>query len=65
MTEIRNSQITNLEISKGVFVIDAKKFTEIYEARCESVSVLSSGVKTRMELFLNKKDAIKENTVKS
>ena len=54
-----------IEISKGVYVTDDEKFTEIYEARCESVYVLSSGVKTRMELFLNKKDTIKENTVKS
>jgi hypothetical protein len=45
MTEIRKSQI---EISKGVFVTDVEKFMTVYNARCESISVLSEGVKTRI-----------------
>lgn len=49
-----------IEISKGVYVIDVDKFKEVYEARKDSVNVLSVGVKERMELY---KIAINENKV--
>jgi len=44
-----------IEISKGVYVIDVDKFKEVYEARKDSVNVLSVGVKERMELYKLKK----------
>jgi hypothetical protein len=44
-----------IEISKGVYVIDVDKFKEVYEARKDSVNVLSVGVKERMELYKFKK----------
>jgi hypothetical protein len=50
-----------IEISKGIFIVDLKKFTDIYNARLNAVSVLSEGVIERMELYLNKKDTIKGN----
>jgi len=40
-----------IEISKGVFVTDSKKFLEVYEARLNAVSVLSEGVLVRYELY--------------
>lgn len=40
-----------IEISKGVYVTDVDKFTTVYEARKDSVNVLSVGVKERMELY--------------
>lgn len=40
-----------IEISRGVTIVNLEKFLEIYEARCESVSVLSDGVIERMELY--------------
>lgn len=51
MKEILNSQITNIEISKGVYVTDVEKFTTVYEARKDAVDILSTGVKERMELY--------------
>jgi hypothetical protein len=50
-----------IKISEGVFIVDLKKFTDIYNARLNAVSVLSEGVIERMELYLNKKDTIKGN----
>jgi len=41
-----------IEISKGVYVTDVEKFTTVYEARCESVSILAEGVILRMEQYL-------------
>ena len=38
-----------------------KKFTDIYNARKDLLPILSDGVNERMELYLNKKDTIKEN----
>ncbi len=38
-----------IEISKGVFIVDLKKFTDIYNSRLNAVSVLSDGVIERME----------------
>lgn len=53
--KIRNSQIENLEISKGIYVTDVEKFTTVYEARKDAVPILSNGVKERMELYKLKK----------
>jgi len=33
MTEIRNSQIENIKISEGVYVVDSNKFLELCEVR--------------------------------
>lgn len=46
-----------MEISKGVIIVNLEKFLAIYEARCESVSVLADGVIERMEQY---KQAIDE-----
>lgn len=51
MTEIRNSQIENIKISDGIYVINKSKFLEVYEARKDAVNVLSEGVSERMELY--------------
>ncbi len=53
MTEIRNSQIENIKISEGVYVVDSKKFLDICEERSKAgvPSVLSEGVKIRLELY--------------
>ena len=53
MTEIRNSQIENINISEGVYVVDAERFLEICEIRSKDgvPSVLSEGVKIRKELY--------------
>ena len=50
-----------IEISKGVYIVDLKEFTDIYNARKDLLPILSDGVNERMELYLNKKDTIKEN----
>lgn len=57
--KIRNSQIENLEISQGVYVTDVEKFKTVYEARKDAVSVLSNGVKERMELYKLKISSLK------
>ena len=46
MTEIRNSQIENIKISEGVYVVDAERFLEICEIHTKDGvhSVLSEGV---------------------
>ena len=52
-----------IEISKGVYVTDVEKFTTVYNARCESVSVLSEGVIERKQLYdriITKNDSINE-----
>lgn len=53
MTEIRNSQIENIKISEGVYVVDAERFLELCEERSKDgvPSVLSEGVKIRKELY--------------
>ena len=53
MTEIRNSQIENIKISEGVYVVDAERFLEICEIRSKDgvPSVLSEGCKERLELY--------------
>ena len=61
MTEIRNSQIENINISEGVYVVDVERFLEICEIRSKDgvPSVLSEGVIERMELYekaINGKD---------
>jgi len=43
-----------IEISKGVFIVDLKKFTDIYNARKDLLSILSDGVNDRMELYKTK-----------
>ena len=50
-----------IQISKGVYIVDIKKFTDIYNARKDLLPILSEGVNERMELYLNKKDVIKGN----
>jgi len=45
-----------IEISKGVFIVDLKKFTDIYNARLNAVSVLSEGVIERMQQLKNIQD---------
>ena len=57
----QQSTIRELQISKGVYIVDLKKFTDIYNARKDLLPILSEGVNERMELYLNKKDTIKEN----
>ena len=47
-----------IKISEGVFIVDLKKFTDIYNARLNAVSVLSEGCKIRHEQYLK---AINEN----
>ena len=53
MTEIRNSQIENIKISEGVYVVDVERFLEICEIRSKDgvPSVLSEGCKIRKELY--------------
>jgi hypothetical protein len=53
MTEIRNSQIENIKISEGVYVVDSKKFLDICEERTKDgvPSILSEGCKIRLELY--------------
>ena len=53
MTEIRNSQIENIKISEGVYVVDVERFLEICEIRSKDgvPSVLSDGCKIRKELY--------------
>ena len=53
MTEIRNSQIENIKISEGVYVVDVERFLEICEIRSKDgvPCVLSEGVKIRKELY--------------
>ena len=53
MTEIRNSQIENIKISEGVYVVDVERFLEICEIRSKDgvPSVLSEGCKERLELY--------------
>ena len=58
---IFNDTYKMIEISKGVYIVDLKKFTDIYNARKDLLPILSDGVNERMELYLNKKDTIKEN----
>ena len=55
MTEIHNSRI---EISQGVYVVDSKKFLELCEERSKDgvPSVLSEGVKIRLELYERAKE---------
>jgi len=43
-----------IEISKGVYIVDLKKFTDIYNARKDLLSILSDGVNDRMELYKTK-----------
>lgn len=50
-----------IEISKGVFIVDLKKFTDIYNARKDLLPILSDGVNERMDFYLNKKNTIKVN----
>jgi len=38
-----------IEISKGVYIVDLKKFTDIYNARKDLLPILSDGVNERME----------------
>ena len=38
-----------IEISKGVYIVDLKKFTDIYNARKDLLPILSEGVNERME----------------
>ena len=59
MTEIRNSQIENIKISEGVYVVDVERFLEICEIRSKDgvPSILSEGCKIRLELY---KKAINE-----
>ena len=57
----QQSTIRELQISKGVYIVDLKKFTDIYNARKDLLPILSDGVNERMELYLNKKDVIKGN----
>ena len=40
-----------IEISKGVYIVDLKKFTDIYNARKDLLPILSDGVNERMELY--------------
>ena len=58
MTEIRNSQIENIKILEGVYVVDSKKFLDICEERTKDgvPSVLSEGVKIRKELYERAKE---------
>ena len=58
MTEIRNSQIENIKISEGVYVVDAERFLEICGIRSKDgvPSVLSEGVKIRLELYERAKE---------
>ena len=58
MTEIRNSQIENIKISEGVYVVDAERFLEICGIRSKDgvPSVLNEGVKIRLELYERAKE---------
>ena len=58
MTEICNSQIENIKILEGVYVVDSKKFLDICEERTKDgvPSVLSEGVKIRKELYERAKE---------
>jgi hypothetical protein len=47
-----------IKISEGVFIVDVAKFLDVYNTRCESISVLSEGCKIRHEQYLK---AINEN----
>lgn len=40
-----------IQISKGVYIVDLKKFTDIYNARKDLLPILSDGVNERMELY--------------
>ena len=53
MTEIRNSQIENIKISEGVYVVDVERFLEICEIRSKDgvPCVLSEMCKVRLELY--------------
>jgi hypothetical protein len=52
-----------IKISKGVFIVDLKKFLDVYLERSKEDTplILKAGVVERMELYLNKKDTIKGN----
>ena len=58
MTEICNSRIEKIKISEGVYVVDSKKFLDICEERTKDgvPSVLSEGVKIRLELYERAKE---------
>ena len=58
MTEIRNSQIENIKISEGVYVVDVERFLEICEIRSKDgvPSVLSEGCKERLKLYERAKE---------
>ena len=58
MTEIRNSQIENIKISEGVYVVDVERFLEVCEIRSKDgvPSVLSEGCKERLELYERAKE---------
>ena len=51
MTEIRNSQIENIKISPGVYVVDAVKFLEVSELRLQLNSELNKACAERIELY--------------
>ncbi len=63
MTEIRNSQIENIKISEGVYVVSEEKFYEVFNARRESVSILRYGVVEREELLRKAKDGKERGTI--
>lgn len=43
-----------IQISKGVYIVDIKKFTDIYNARKDLLPILAEGVNERMELYKTK-----------
>lgn len=57
MFNINNRQMECVEnnqqiiLSPGVTIVNEVRFLEVYESRKEAVSILSDGVKERMELY--------------
>lgn len=47
-----------IQISKGVYIVDLNKFTDIYNSRKDLLPILSDGVIERMEQY---KDKINDN----
>jgi len=52
-----------MELQKGFVIVDLQKFLEVYEARKDSVEILSKGVIERYELYKSKYD--NNTTIKS
>ena len=44
----------SMKLSECETIVDEKKFLEVYEARKDSVNILSKGVIERMEIYKSK-----------